>query len=96
MKTFNSNWKAKTLTINFNQKQWRQDIAAFIRDCKKWTSTRVTRSKIISEDKSKTIKEFQIFNENNNEFFNVQYRGENQILDSTDMALTDEYIKGRV
>lgn len=96
MKNYNSNWKAKTLKINFNQKQWRQDLAAFIRDCKKWGNTRVTRSKIISEDKSKTIKEFQIFNEDNNYYFNVQYRGENQILDSTDMALTDEYLKGRV
>lgn len=96
MKTFNSNWEAKFLDVNFNQKQWRQDIAAFICSSKHWGKTRVSRSKIIEEQKDKTIKEFQIFNEVDDCFFSVKYYANNKILEATDMALVEEYLKGRV
>lgn len=95
MKNFNSSWQAKTLKVNFNQKQWRQDIAAFIRDCNLWPSARVTRSKTISGEKSNSIKEFRIFDESNNQSFNIQYRGENQILESSNTVLTEEYLRSR-
>lgn len=95
MKNYNSSWEAKTLKVNFNQKQWRQDIAAWIRDCNLWPSARVTRSKIVSEENNKVIKEFKIFNENDS-CFCVQYSGENKILNSSNSVLTEEYLKGRV
>lgn len=96
MKTFNSNWEAKFLEVNFNQKQWRQDIAAFIRSCKQWGKTRVSRSIIIEEQKDKTLKEFKIFNEIDNNYFFVKYYANNKLFDATDMALVEEYLKGRV
>lgn len=33
-KRYNSNWDAKRLVVSFNQKQWRQDFAAFVREKK--------------------------------------------------------------
>lgn len=30
MRKHSSSWNAEEMTINFNQKQWRQDLAAFI------------------------------------------------------------------
>ncbi len=95
MKMFNSSWEAKSLKVNFNQKQWRQDIAAWVRDCNLWSSARVTRSKIVSEEKNNIIKEFKIYNERDNCFY-IQYCEENKILDSSNLALTEEYLKGRV
>lgn len=95
MKRFNSSWEAKTLKVNFNQKQWRQDIAAWIRDCNLWPSARVTRSKIVSEEKDKVIKEFKIFNENDSYFY-VKYSEENHILESSNSVLTEEYMMSRV
>ena len=30
--------------VNFNQKQWRQDFAAYVKDKLDWSSARVTKS----------------------------------------------------
>lgn len=49
-KAYNSKWKVTPLTVNFNQKQWRQDFGAFIRSKLFWDGTTlVTRSKAKSK-----------------------------------------------
>ena len=47
------------MVVNFNQKQWRQDIASFIVNKLNWYDARVSRSKKI--DDSNGTKEFEIF-----------------------------------
>lgn len=61
-KKYNSNWDAKRLVVSFNQKQWRQDFAAFVREKKFWSITRVTRSRAISNNPlDRGIKSFEVY-----------------------------------
>ena len=61
-KRYNSNWDAKRLVVSFNQKQWRQDFAAFVREKKFWSMARVTRSKAISNNPlDRGIKSFEVY-----------------------------------
>ena len=50
MRTYKKNWSAKQLVVNFNQKQWRQDLASYIANKLNWIDVRVTRSKYVEED----------------------------------------------
>lgn len=95
MRTLSSNWKAEALLINFNQKQWRQDIAYFIGKCKNWYNPRVTYAKTLKDHNAKKVKEFNIFNEQGEKFF-VQFSNKNNIIDCSDDILVKEYLKGRV
>ena len=62
-KNYNSSWNAKKLTINFNHKQWRQDLAAFIQQKKYWDHASVTRAKSVTNNVfHKGSKSFEIFN----------------------------------
>ncbi|MCX4365085.1 MAG: hypothetical protein OSJ70_04870 [Bacilli bacterium] len=97
MKKYNAYWNAAEMQINFNQKQWRQDLAAFISKKLNWTHTRVTRSKIIEikEDLKDTIKEFEVFSTSYGTI-TIQYTSKNKIISSTNEELINEYfaIKG--
>ena len=87
MRNFNNSWEAKSLIINFNQKQWRQDLAAFIRESLGWSNTKVGRSKYLNDTKTK---KFEIYNDMGNKFW-INYNGKNEIIDSSNNIL-----KGRI
>lgn len=98
MKTYNSNWNAKKLSVNFNQKQWRQDFGAFIRTKLFWDgTTRVSRAKAISKGPnlvSKGVKQFEVYNRYGGSV-KVQYQNENEILYTTHEDLVKEYSEER-
>lgn len=92
MKRYNAYWNAAEMQINFNQKQWRQDLAAFIGKKMNWTRTRVTRSRIIDENKNlkDTIKEFEVFSTSYGTII-IQYASKNKIISSTNEEIVKEY-----
>lgn len=90
MKKYSSTWSAKKLTVNFNHKQWRQDIADYIKEKKSWSSAFVTRSKI-DDDKTKF---FEIFNETGQNFI-IKYSKECDVEYSDDDILVNEYLGER-
>lgn len=97
-RNYNFNWATKPLTLNFNLKQWRQDIGDFIRRKKFWDgTTRITRSKVIQSDVnsiSKGIKQFKIYNAYGGEVI-IQYQNYNEILYTNELELVNEYLKFR-
>ena len=66
--------------VNFNQKQWRQDFAAYVKDKLNWSSARVTKSEVIEKghyDNSlgeylTSLKEFTVINGSGDEV-KIQY-----------------------
>lgn len=96
LKKYNSNWNAKKLTVNFNQKQWRQDLAAFIREKKYWHQARVTRSRAANNNPfNKGSKIFEIYNGAGGSFY-IQYKNNCEIESATDLSLVEEYMKVRI
>lgn len=94
-KKYNNNWNAKKLTINFNQKQWRQDFAAFVKEKMFWNIAKVTRSKATSNNPlQRGIKIFEVYNSYGGSV-KVEYKEGNQIVNATDIELTYEYLKER-
>ncbi len=64
MKKYNTSWYAKPLMINFNYKQWRQDLAAFIKKKEFWDYALVTKARTVDKkmgDYPKGSKWFEIF-----------------------------------
>ena len=96
-KTYNSNWKTQRLEINFNQKQWRQDFGAFIREKLFWDGkTRVSRSRAKTKGPNlitKGIKTFEIYNSYSSVI--VEYQNNNEVLYTTHEELVKEYFKER-
>lgn len=91
----NNSWIAKKLSINFNQKQWRQDLASFIHDKLFWPATRVTKTKIISGRRTANeIREFQVYNSNGINI-TIRYKHQNQILYSSDREVIKQYFESR-
>lgn len=94
-KKYNSNWDAKRLIVSFNQKQWRQDFAAFVREKKFWNITRVTRSIAISNNPlDRGIKSFEVYNQYGGSV-KVTYQDDNKIISSTDEELIKKYLEER-
>lgn len=94
-KKYNSSWSAKKLTINFNQKQWRQDLAAFIQQKKYWSNVKVTRSKSVTNNVfCKGSRFFEIYDGLGNSI-NIQYKNQNEIEFSNELDLLNEYINSR-
>ncbi len=94
-KKYNSNWNAKKLIISFNQKQWRQDFAAFVKEKKFWSITRVTRSRAISSNPlDKGIKTFEVYNQYGGNI-KVVYQDDNRIISTTDDDLMKKYFEER-
>lgn len=98
MRKYNNNWAAKRLTINFNQKQWRQDLAAYVNDHLYWMGkVMVTRSRALEKNSSiyvKGRKQFTIYNNVGGEVI-VTYENENQIISTTHQELLNKYFEER-
>lgn len=85
-----SSWYAKKMTINFNQKQWRQDLAEYLRRRLFWDgTTRVTRTK-----KTATYKQFEVYDQFGGEVV-IRYQHDNQVVHTTHQTLIDDYFKER-
>lgn len=92
-KKYNSNWNAKKLTVDFNQKQWRQDFAAYVKEKKFWDVAKVTRARIVSNNShEKRIKRFEIFNTYGGNIV-VIFSNNYQIVNSNEKELIAEYLK---
>lgn len=94
MKKYNSSWNAEEMQINFNQKQWRQDLAAFVSKKLYWIPTRVTRSKTIEKKTTynEAVKEFNVYNGYGGEVV-IRYSNKNEIIYTTHEELLTEYFK---
>ena len=94
-KRYNSNWDAKKLIISFNQKQWRQDFASFVRENRFWNMTRVTRSRAISNNPlDKGIKSFEVYDQYGRSV-QVTYKDDNSVISSTDEEIVKKYFEER-
>ena len=92
MKVYKSNWKPCKMVVNFNQKQWRQDIASFIVNKLNWYDARVSRAK--KTDDSNEIKEFEIFEVYSEigHSFKIRFANKNKIISSTNNELVNSYL----
>ena len=92
MKIYKNNWEPCKMVVNFNQKQWRQDIASFIVNKLNWYDARVSRSKKI--DDSNGTKEFEIFElySEKGQSFIIRYVNKNKIIFSTNNELVNSYL----
>lgn len=88
MRTYKKNWSAKQLVVNFNQKQWRQDLASYIANKLNWIDVRVTRSKYVEEDNTK---EFEIFDFSDRKI-TIKYVNKNEIVNTSNPELVKEYM----
>ncbi len=94
------------LIVNFNQKQWRQDFAAYVKDKLDWSSARVTKSAVIEKghydnalgEYLTSLKEFKVINGTGEEV-KIQYYHD-CIVGEDGMSYTDrdfdlvyEYLK---
>ncbi len=95
-RVYKNNWNAKKIVVNFNQKQWRQDLAAFVQSQLNWNNVRVTRSKIVNKDKFETNpkKQFEIYCLNNSCV--VEYKNENEIISATYSELINDYLTKKI
>lgn len=93
MKKYNSNWLAKEMEVDFNQKQYRQDLAAYVSKSKFWYPTRVTRSRTVQQgnNSSECIKEFLIYNGVGGEIV-IRYTNKNEIIYTTNEKILEEYL----
>ena len=80
MRKHSCSWNAEEMTINFNQKQWRQDLSAFISKKRYWFQTRVGRSRTIEKktNYNDAVKEFSIYNPHGGEEI-IRYMNKNEI-----------------
>lgn len=94
-KKYNSSWYAKKLIVDFNQKQWRQDFASFVKEKKLWDIVKVTRAKSVSNKPSERgIKCFEIFNNYGGNII-VTFLDNNKIIKSTDDEIMKEYLSAK-
>lgn len=94
-KKYNNNWNAKKLIVSFNQKQWRQDLAAYIREKLFWSEARVTRARMISNKKvDKGIKQFEIFNNIGSNIL-VKYKNDNEIIECNNIEVINDYLRDK-
>lgn len=81
--------------VNFNQKQWRQDFAAYVKDKLDWSSARVTKPEVIKKgyydnslgERLSSLKEFRVNNGTGGEV-RIQYY-HNNIVGEDGMTYTD-------
>ena len=98
-KAYNTNWSVKELTINFNQKQWRQDFGAYVRDKLYWYGiVRVSRAKADKGpdlySKIKGAKTFEVYNDVGGAVV-VHFQNNNEIIGSTHEELLQQYFQER-
>lgn len=83
---YQNSWEAKKNIVNFNQKQWRQDLAYFVGLKKQWCNVHVSRTKFVENGKK-----FEIFDYQNNSI-TIIYQDKNKIISSSDHDLIKEYL----
>lgn len=97
MKKYNNRWLAKSMTINFNHKIWRQDFAAFVRRNLFWDVAFVSRSRAVDRNGSiyeKGKKEFEVY-DGYGRNVGVVYENGNKVILTSHPALIEEYFKLR-
>ena len=96
MKVYRSSWRPCRLVVNFNHKQWRQDLAAFVVKKLNWFDARVTKVKTINGTDifKDSIKEFEIYTAKGDSF-KVQYTDKSTIISSSSNILLNEYLLAR-
>ena len=96
MKKYNSSWDAEKLEINFNQKQWRQDLAAFVRNKKYWFSARVSRSRTVEAKTTynSSVKEFEVFDGYGGHIV-VRYTNKNEVIYTSNEEIITMYFQER-
>lgn len=98
-KVYNSTWKVKPLSINFNHKIWRQDLGAYVRSKLFWDgTTRVSRARTINKSTNllitKGIKSFEIYNAYGGSV-KVEFQNNNEVLHTTHEDLIKNYFLER-
>lgn len=98
-KAYNSRWSVKQLNVNFNQKQWRQDFGAYVKNKLFWRGlVLVTRSKAKSKTSNlkstKGSKTFEVYNGYGGSVI-VTYQKENEVLYTSHDELIEEYFEKR-
>ena len=97
-KVYNSAWSVKPLAVNFNRKEWRQDLGAYVRRKLFWDgTTRVSRSRRKTKDSNlvtKGIKTFEIYN-NYGGCVRVDYQNNNEVLYTTHEEIIEKYFEER-
>ncbi len=92
-----NNWYSKSLKINFNYKEWRQDLAEFIKKKQFWDYAIVTKAKSLSSKKmygNKGHKYFEIY-DGKSRYVKILYKNLNEVIaiepTNFDKELVDEY-----
>ena len=92
-------WGAEKLTVNFSQKQWRQDFAEYVRRKKFWDgTTRVTKARLIpntTDQVEKGIKEFTVYNAFGGEVV-IQFQNLYEVLYTNEFDLVKSYLEERI
>lgn len=90
---YKNNWSPQKLVVNFNQKQWRQDLASFIVNKLNWFDVRVNRSKMVEKSTklNEGVREFEIY-DNQNNICKVKYSNKNEIIETSHPDILDEYM----
>lgn len=90
---YKNNWSPQKLVVNFNQKQWRQDLASFIVNKLNWFDVRVSRSKMVEKSTKLNdgVREFEIY-DNQNNILKVKYSNKNEIIETSHSDILDEYM----
>ena len=75
-------WYAQSLNINFNYKEWRQDLAAFVRKKLFWDFAMVSKSRTVDFKNgfySKGNKWFEIYDSHGN-WLKIIYKNQSDII----------------
>lgn len=92
---YNSYWDFKEIKINFNEKQWRQDFAAYVKAKRFWSRARVTRSKVDPNSVgNEGIKYFEVYDGYGGNV-KVKYQDGRNIVNSTHKELIEQYFEDR-
>ena len=86
---YQNSWEAKKNIVNFNQKQWRQDLAYFVSLKKQWNDVHVSRTKLVDNGKK-----FEIFDYHNNSI-TIIYQDKNKIKSDSSYDLIREYLSAK-
>lgn len=98
-KLYRSNWSVKPLEINFNQKQWRQDFGAYVKDKLFWSAdVKVSRARAekgpSTYAKVKGVKSFEVYNTFGGSVV-VHFENNNKIISSNREDLINSYLEER-
>lgn len=101
MRVHKKNWYSELLKINFNHKEWRQDLAAYIRKRCNWDFAVVSKARKVPGNKSfnsKTNKWFEFY-DNVGRYVKIVFKNESEIISiepvDFDKTIIDDYFEFR-